>query len=131
MFHWPSHYTYTDTFDSYRVVETLDGGITKHTRQQVLKDIPCRAYNNPTPDIQMSEQAATTSGGNTLCCDIGLDIRAGDEIIVHRYGNNGDTTPIDTRYFAGRPNEYRMPFGGVWCDIEHIQVALYNEQRVE
>lgn len=131
MFHWPSIYIYTDTFDSYRVIETDDGGITKHERVKVLEGIECKVYNNPTPDIQMGETAAMSNGNNTLCCDVDVDIKAGDEIIVHRSSRIRDLPVSNDRYFAGRPNIYVMPFGGVMCDIEHMQVALFNEQRVD
>lgn len=132
MFHWPSIFVYTDLFESYRVVDTVEGGITKHERRPILKDIPCRIYSNPTPSINMTEQASTSDASNQLCCDLGVDIRAGDEIIVHRNGRTHDVPVSSYRYFAGRPNEYRLPFGGVSnCDIEHIQVALLNEERVD
>lgn len=121
---------YTDTFSTFRVVSHVDGGIIKHDRQSVLIDQPCRVYNNPTPEISMSEQAATSNGNNTLCCDINLDVQAGDEIIVKR-GARISAQPVSTeRYFAGLPNTYIEPFFGVSVDLQHKQVALLNEQRV-
>lgn len=131
MFHWPSIFTYTDTFDLYRVVETEEGGITKHERVKLLESIPCRAYQNSTPGLQVSEQAAMSNADNQLCCDVDVDIRAGDEIIVHRMARVKSVSLSDRRYFAGRPTDFTMPFGGVWCDIEHKQVALLNEWRAD
>jgi hypothetical protein len=64
MFSMPGINWYTDTFDSYRVIATVDGGITKHERQKVLSAVPCRVYNNPNADISMSEQAATQATQN-------------------------------------------------------------------
>lgn len=131
MFSMPGINWYTDTFDSYRVEQTIEGGITKHERKQVLSACPCRVYNNPTPEPSMTETAATTSAGNTLCCDIGTDIKSGDEIIVYR-SSAIRPQPVSTdRYFAGKPNIYVEPFGGIIANLEHIQVALYNEKRID
>lgn len=131
MFSMPGINWYTDSFDSFRVIATVDGGITKHERRKVLSAVPCRVYNNPNADISMSEQAATTSAGNTLCCDAGTDIKAGDEIIVSRSALIAAQPVSVDRYFAGHPNTYIEPFGGVIADLSHMQVALYNEKRVE
>lgn len=131
MFSMPGINWYTDTFDTFRVTQTTEGGITKNERNQVLSNVPCRVYNNPTADIQMEEQAATTSAGNTLCCDVGTDIRTGDEVIVKRSaGIRAEPVSVD-RYFAGKPNIYVEPFGGIIANLEHVQVALYNEKRVD
>ena len=131
MFHVPGIYIYTDYFDSYRVIEEDDGGITKHSRVPVLKNEPCRCYNNPTPDLSVTEQSSSSNANNQMCCAPGIDIKTGDEIIVYRNGLTQDRPVSTTRYFAGRPNDYRMPFMGTWADIEHTQVALLNEERVD
>lgn len=131
MFSMPGINWYTDTFDAFRVVESLEGGITKHSREQVLFGVPCRVYNNPTPEPQMSETSATTSAGNTLCCDVDVDVRAGDEIIVHRSSRIKPQPISNVRYFAGKPNVYVEPFGGIVANLEHTQVALYNEERID
>lgn len=131
MFSMPGINWYTDTFDSFRVVDNVEGGITKHERQAVLVGVPCRVYSNPTPSPNMSETAATTDAGNTLCCDVGVDIKAGDEIIVHRSAGIKAHPVSNTRYFAGKPNIYVEPFGGIIADLNHIQVALYNEERID
>lgn len=130
MFQMPGLDWYTDTFDSFRVTESKDGGITKHTRVQILSGVPCRAYRTPTNEPSMEETAARISQGNALCCDIGADIKAGDEIIVYRSAAIRDTPVSVTRYFAGNPNVYVEPFGGAVADLEHLQVALYNEERI-
>ena len=131
MFSMPGTNWYTDSFDSYRIEAVVVDGITKHCRKQVLSAVPCRVYNNPNADIQMNEQAATTSAGNTLCCDVGVDIKTGDEIIVSRSALISAQPVSVDRYFAGKPNTYIEPFGGVVADLSHMQVALYNEKRVE
>ena len=73
---------YTDTFDVYRVVETIENGITKQERVNVFMGAPCRVYQNNTMTPNLSETAATVSMSNTLCCELGYDIQGGDEIIV-------------------------------------------------
>lgn len=130
MFSMPGINWYTDTFDSFRVVDSVEGGITKHTRQAVLVGVPCRVYSNPTPSPSMNETAATTDASNQLCCPVGVNIKAGDEIIVHRSAGIG-TAVSNTRYFAGKPNIYVEPFGGIIADLNHMQVALYNEERID
>ena len=130
MFSMPGINWYTDTFDSYRVEESIEGGITKHERKQILTGEACRVYTNPTTEPTMEDTAAKYSAGNTLACAIGTDIKAGDEIIVHRSAGIRAQAVSDERYFAGRPNIYVEPFGGILADLEHMQVALYNEERI-
>ncbi len=130
MFWMPGINVYTDTFTSYRVIDNVDGGITKHDRQKILKDIPCRVYNNPTPEPTMNEQAATVTANNTLCCDVGTDIKEGDEIYVKRAALIRAEPVSVERYFAGLPNTYVEPFLGINADLSHMQVALLNEKRI-
>lgn len=131
MFYMSNIQWFTDEFDVYRVVDTNEGGITKHERKQISERRPCRVYNNPTPDVSMQETAATVSKGNTLICDIDEDIRTGDEIIVYRSSRIREKPVSITRYFAGAPNMYVEPFGGAAPHLEHIQVSLMNEERID
>ena len=66
---------------------------------------------------------------NAISCNYGL--KAGDEIIVHRSAGIKPQPVSNTRYFAGKPNIYVEPFGGIIADLNHIQVALYNEERID
>ena len=121
---------YTDKFDSFRVVSYLDGAITKQKREQILQCVECRIYHNPTNEPDLNDTAAVTSDGNSLCCAVDADVQAGDEIIVYR-GAGVKTDPVSVeRYFAGTPNRYVEPFGGILADLEHMQVALYNKERI-
>ena len=122
---------YTDTFDSYRVTTTIENGITKQTREALLKDIPCRVYSNQTNSPGITDTAATISNSNTLCCEIGYDVKGGDEIIVHRGANVGRHVNPDERYIAGPPNIYVEPFAGAFPDLEHMQVALIEEAVID
>ena len=121
---------YTDTFDSYRVVKTIENGITKQSRSQVLSGIPCRVYQNQTNQPNLTETSSTINESNMLCCELGYDIKGGDEIIVHRGANVGRHVNPDERYIAGRPNIYVEPFAGAFPDLEHMQVALVDEDVI-
>jgi hypothetical protein len=79
----------------------------------------------------MTETAAQANDNNQLCCDVGTDIKAGDEIIVYRSSAIRPQPVSVTRYFAGNINIYVEPFGGVVANLEHIQVALLNEERID
>lgn len=122
---------YTDTFDSYRVVKTIENGITKQHREQVLQGVPCRAYQNATNQPGITETAAMNNSSNNICCDLGYDVKGGDEIILHRGANVGRFVNPDERYIAGVPNIYTEPFAGVTPDLEHIQFALLEEQVID
>ena len=79
----------------------------------------------------MQSTAATIGKGNAMCCEVGTDIKAGDEIILYR-SSSIKSTPVSTdRYFAGNINIYVEPFGGIIAGLEHVQVALYNEERID
>lgn len=122
---------YTDTFDTYRVTKVIVNGITKQDRTPILSGIPCRVYQNNTNAPSLSETAATVGWSNTLMCELGYDIIAGDEVIVHRGANVGRHVNPDERYIAGPPNIYVEPFGGCSPDLEHMQIALTDEQAIQ
>lgn len=121
---------YTDTFDSYRVETTTEDGIIKQSRSKVLEGIPCRAYQNQTNQPNMTETAASINTSNMLCCELGYDVKGGDEIILHRGANVGRFVNPDERYIAGPPNIYVEPFGGACPDLEHMQIALIDEHVI-
>lgn len=121
---------YTDTFDVYRTVKVIENGITKQERVKVLEGIPCRAYMNGTNPPNLSETGATVSMSNSLCCELGYDVKGGDEIIVHRGANVGRHVNPDERYIAGPPNIYVEPFGGASPDLEHMQISLTEEHFI-
>lgn len=121
---------YTDTFDVYRTVKTVENGITKQDRVLVLEGAPCRAYMNGTNPANLVETGATVSMSNMLCCELGYDVQGGDEIIVHRGANVGRRVNPDERYIAGPPNIYVEPFGGASPDLEHMQISLTDEHFI-
>lgn len=122
---------YTDTFDTYRTTKSIENGIVKQDRVAVLVGAPCRVYNNQTNSPNLSDTTANISNSNTLCCELGYDIKGGDEVIVHRGANVGRHVNPDERYIAGPPNIYVEPFAGACPDLEHMQVALIDEHVVD
>lgn len=130
MSYYPLYGFYTDQFDSYRVTKTVENGITKQDRVKVLEGIPCRAYQNATNSPNLNETAATVSKSNTLCCELGVDIQGGDEIIVHRGANVGKHINPPERYIAGPANTYVEPIGNGFPNLEHMQIALIDERII-
>lgn len=121
---------YTDTFDTYRTVKSVENGIVKQDRVPVLVGIPCRVYQNQTNQPQFTDTTANISNSNMLCCELGYDVKGGDEIIVHRGANVGRHVNPDERYIAGPPNIYVEPFGMCFPDLEHMQIALIDEHVI-
>lgn len=122
---------YTDTFDTYRVTTEIVNGIKKQTRSKILEAVPCRVYANQTNQPQFTDTASMNNSANMLMCELGVDIKGGDEVIVHRGANVGRHVNPDERYIAGVPNIYVEPFGGAFPDLEHIQVALVEETVID
>ena len=120
---------YTDTADVYRVVDVKDGNLTRHERRQVLSGVPCRVYEDHDRAIQMSRTAASVKQESMLACENSADIRAGDELIIHRGGGLGKPG-FGIRAFAGDPHYYFEPFGAVIPGLAHQEIRLLQEARV-
>ena len=117
---------YTDTVDIYRVTATTQNNLTTHTRGLVRQGVACRVYQNSPKVINMTQTAANTNDDSMLACDNSVDIRAGDELIIHRGG-----LPHAIRAFAGEPHYYTEPFGAVVPGLAHQQIKLLNQERVK
>ena len=63
-------------------------------------------------------------------CDTSVDIRAGDQLIIHRGAGLGKTAPA-IRAFAADPNLYFEPFGAVLPGLAHMEVRLLQQERVK
>ena len=120
---------YTDTMSIYRVQETLDGSLTRHERVQVSENIPCRIYQSDSKAINMTETAANVSQNDHLACDVSVDVRAGDELVITRGGRLGKPGPT-IRAFAGEPNLYYEPFGAIIQGLAHQEIRLLQQERV-
>ena len=120
---------YTDTMSIYRVQETMDGNLTRHERVQVSEDIPCRIYQSDNRPINMAETAANLKESDHLACDVSVDVRAGDELVITRGGRLGKPGPV-IRAFAGEPNLYYEPFGAIIPGLSHQEIRLLQQERV-
>ena len=114
---------YTDTVDIYRVVSKTKNNLTTQERQLIAQGVSCRVYRSSPKTISMSQQAASVKDDSMLACDNAVDIRAGDELIIHR-GNMQRTS----RAFAGDSHYYTEPFGAVIPGLAHQQVKLLQEE---
>ena len=120
---------YTDTMSIYRTQEVMDGSLTRHERALVSENIPCRIYQSDNRTINMTETASNVDQSDHLACDIYVDVRAGDEIIVKRGGRLGRQGPT-IRAFAGDPNLYYEPFGAIIPGLAHQEIRLLQQERV-
>ena len=125
--HWNDWYT--DTMSIYRTQEVMDGSLTRHERALVSENIPCRIYQSDNRTINMTETASNVDQSDHLACDISVDVRAGDEIIVKRGGRLGRQGPT-IRAFAGDPNLYYEPFGAIIPGLAHQEIRLLQQERV-
>lgn len=120
---------YTDTVDIWRVTPTTTNGLTTNTRKQIYTGIPCRIYQSDNQPINMDQSAAHVKQADRLMCDTSVDIRAGDQLIIHRGAGLGKTAP-DIRAFAADPNLYFEPFGAVLPGLAHQEIRLLQQERV-
>lgn len=121
---------YTDLMDIYRVTEVQDGALTRHEREQVAADIPCRIYQSDSKAVTMTQTAANVQQQDKLACDVSVDVRAGDELMIHRGKRIGKPGP-DIRAFAGDPTLYYEPFGAIIPGLAHQEIRLLQEERVK
>lgn len=121
---------YTDLMDIYRVTEVQDGALTRHEREQVAADIPCRIYQSDSKAVNMAQTAANVQQQDKLACDVSVDVRAGDELMIHRGKRIGKPGP-DIRAFAGDPTLYYEPFGAIIPGLAHQEIRLLQEERVK
>lgn len=121
---------YTDTVDIYRVQITQDGALNRRERVLMYEAIPCRVYQYSSKVPTMSETAASIKQESKLACDTSVDIRPGDELIIHRGAGLGKPQH-DTRAFAGDPNYYYEPFGAVIPGLAHQEINLLQEEWIK
>lgn len=120
---------YTDTVDIYRNEPTKVGSVTRMERKQVLTGIPCRVYRTQPKGPSMGQTAASVTQTDKLACGLETDIRAGDELRVHRGAKLGYAIP-EARYFAGEPERYYEPFGAVIPGLAHQEITLLKQERI-
>lgn len=120
---------YTDTVDIWRVVPTTANNLTTNERQELYTGILCRIYESDSKPIDMSQQGASINQNDRLMCDNSVDIRAGDQLIIHKGGGLGKTV-ANIRAFAADPNYYFEPFGAVIPGLAHQEIRLLQQERV-
>lgn len=120
---------YTDTMDIYRVVSTNEGNLTRQERQKVYSGISCRVYSTQKSGPNMTDNAARVRSSEKLSCDLSVDIRAGDELLITRGGNIGHAGEPE-RYFAGKPQSYYDPVGGALTGLQHKEVGLMMDNII-
>ena len=121
---------YTDTMDVYRNQKTEVGSLTRMGRKQVLSGIPCRIYRSGDKAPGMTRTAASIEQTDKVACDIAVEIKAGDELRIHRGARLGYSLP-EARYFAGDPELYYEPFGAVLPGLAHQEITLLKQERVK
>lgn len=121
---------YTDLMDVYRITSTMDGNLTRNKRVQVSAKVPCRIYQNDNSAIQMEQTASYIRQEDRVACDITIDIRSGDELIITRGAGLGKPGPT-IRAFAANPNFYYEPFGAVIPGLAHQEIRLLQQERVD
>ena len=119
---------YTDTMDIYRAENKEYGGLTRQEAvKQNQKPLPCRVYQSGKSAPSMGNPAGSVSGIDKLACDLSVDIRKGDELLVVRGGNLGIQTEPE-RYFAGGKQDFYDPVGGAMSGLQHKEITLLTDE---
>lgn len=120
---------YTDSMSISRIIDKENGNITKKVRQEIYKDVPCRIYstkrNGPTP----GKTAAMVNGTDKVACDVSVDLKAGDMLLIVRGGRLGIEREPE-RYFCGKPQPYYDPVGGALSGLEHQEAVLLMDEVI-
>ena len=119
---------YTDTADIWRVTEEKEGALTVQKRVEVNAGVPCRIFQAQDAPVNPSQTAASVREVQMLMCNNSVDIRPGDELLIHRGGALGKTSP-PMRAFAGEPTPFFEPFGAVIPGLAHQEIPLLSQER--
>ena len=77
----------------------------------------------------MTTTAADVQQNDRQACDISIDVRAGDELMITRGGRLGRAGPV-IRAFAADPSLYYEPFGAIMPGLAHQEIRLLQQERV-
>jgi len=121
---------YTDRADVWRVVSESSGALTRQVRKQLQADVPCRIFQEAEKPLNMTGQAAEVQQASSLACANEVDIRPGDELIIHPGGGLGRAA-FALRAFAGEPQYFFEPFGAVIPGLAHQEIRLLQQERVD
>ncbi len=121
---------YTDTMDIYRVVPVKKGSMDSQERQKVNEaPVPCRVYSLSKDGPDITSNAARDRSSAKLACDLSVDIRAGDELMIVRGGGLGHGNEPE-RFHAGQPASYYDPVGGALTGLQHKEVGLLADNII-
>lgn len=125
----PMNNWYTDLADVYRSVDTVVNGFDENHYVLMRSEMPCRVFSSSNPQTKMTTTYSSVQPTDKLACHTKEDIKAGDKIIVTRgarVGGSGKTT-----YIAGEPTDYYEPYGGARPRIDHKEVPIGGERKVD
>lgn len=121
---------YTDTMDIYRVEAVQKNHVTTQERRKVnTVPVPCRLYSTQKNGPVMAYTGARVRSEEKLACDLGVDLKQGDELMVVRGGTLGYENQPE-RYFAGAVWGYYDPVGGAMSGLQHKEVGLLRDEIV-
>jgi hypothetical protein len=126
----PRNNWYTDTMRVKRETDVERGSLTDTERVEIMSAVPCRVYRNNAPNAKHGDVSASYAASDKLACALDVDIRAGDEILITRGGALGKGGE-EARYFAGSPEKYYEPFGGIKAGLAHQEIPLSSEERIK
>lgn len=119
---------YTDSVDVYRVEDVADGFITKQKREK-QGTYACRVYRSQKAGPVFNSEAGKVVSQDVMAVELGTDIKSGDELLITRGGNLGETAA--SRYFAGDIMPYYEPVGGMFNGLGHIEIGLLQEEVIK
>jgi hypothetical protein len=121
---------YTDSMSISRNVAYKVGNIDKKKREELYKDIPCRIYSTKRTSPSMKDTAATATAMDKVACDVSVDLKVGDMLMIVRGGALGSNREPE-RYFAGLPQPFYDPVGGVLSGLEHQEAVLLMDEVIK
>ncbi len=121
---------YTDAMSISRNVSYKVGNVDKKKREKLYKDIPCRVYSAKRNGPSRKETASTATATDKIACDVSVDLKAGDMLLIVRGGRIGSNREPE-RYFAGKPQPYYDPVGGVLSGLEHQEAVLSMDEIIK
>lgn len=120
---------YTDLMTVKRASDNRTGSVVRTERVIVAEDIPCRVYQSSDPAPRMNRQAADITLNNKVACANGVDVIAGDELIIVRGAKLGYTTDV-VQGFAGEPHPFYEPYGAVAPGLAHTEIPILQMRRI-
>lgn len=123
---------YTDSFNVYRVIQTVEKGVTINKRKLISENNLGRIYFRKSNPLKSKGEVDVYSQiEDMLSCDTEIDIKEGDELEVKRGYLIGKWNGIIDKYLTGRATDYNIPFGGISPNLDHKEVSVQWINRNE